>query len=232
MASGRHSMRKRILIVEDDPNIARLLLDNLTIDGFEARWATDAHAGLVACQEFIPDLVLLDVMLPDGSGLDVVALLRQGGRRSLIILSARGGKSDKLAGLTLGADDYVTKPFDMGELVARIRAILRRTSSESGAIRIGGIEIDFHRQRAVGPRGEMHFTAREFEILRYLASHQSRVVHRDQLLRDVWGIDKVTARVVDIAIARLRKKIEVDPRAPTFIRTVHGDGYCLTLDPP
>jgi len=223
-------MPKRILIVEDDAGIARLLLDNLAIDGFDVRWAADAHQALVICHEFLPDLVLLDIMLPDRSGLDVVGLLRQGGRRGVVILSARGQKADKLSGLKLGADDYVTKPFDIEELVARIRAVLRRTSSSDESITIGKLSVDFRRQRARGPEGEIHLTAREFEILRYLASHHHRVVHRDQLLKDVWGSDEATSRSVDIAIARLRKKIEEDPHSPKFIRTVHGDGYCLTFD--
>jgi len=222
-------MRQRILIVEDDPGIARLLLDNLTIDGFDVRCVATAHEALVACQEFLPALVVLDIMLPDRSGLEVFGRLRQGGRRGVVILSARGQKADKLRGLTLGADDYVTKPFEIEELVARIRAVLRRTTASAEAIQIGKLRIDFGNRRAVGPDGEVHLTAREFDILRYLVEHQRRVVHRDQLLRDVWGSEDATPRSVDIAIARLRKKIEDAPHAPKFIRKVHGDGYCLTV---
>ncbi|HET7055205.1 MAG TPA: response regulator transcription factor, partial [Thermomicrobiales bacterium] len=164
-------MRKRVLIIEDDAGIARLLLDNLTIDGFDVRCAHDAHDGLVACQEFLPDLVLLDVMLPDRIGFDLVGLLRQGGRRSVIVLSARGSKADKVDGLTRGADDYVTKPFDIEELVARIHAVLRHTQPAANVARIGRIEFDFEQHQATGPSGQVHFTAREFEILRYLAAH-------------------------------------------------------------
>ena len=222
-------MPKRILIVEDDAGIAKLLLDNLTIDGFAVKWASDAHQALVLCQEFLPDLVLLDIMLPGRTGLEIFGLLRQGGRRGVIILSARGQKRDKLAGLKLGADDYVTKPFDLEELVARIRAVLRRTSVPDGPIRIGKLSVDFRQHRASNPKGDVHLTSREFEILRYLVAHHRRVVHRDQLLKDVWD-SAGTAQSVSIAIARLRKKIEDDPAAPRIIRTVHGDGYCLTYD--
>ncbi len=221
-------MAKRILIVEDDAGIAKLLCDNLTIDGFVVKWAADAHHALVDCRAFRPDLVLLDIMLPGKSGFELCGLLRQGGRRPVIMVSARGQRSDKIRGLQLGADDYVTKPFDIEELVARIHAVLRRSAAPE-RIKIGRMIIDFKGLRATTPSGEVHLTHREFEVLRYLAAHLDRTVHRDQLLADVWGVvDGSTTRSVDFAIARLRKKIEEDPHNPRFIRTVHGDGYCLT----
>lgn len=225
-------MSKRILIVEDDAGIAKILCDNLVIDGFTVKWAADGHAALVTCRAFLPDLVLLDLMLPDQSGFELCGLLRQGGRRPVIMVSARSQRSDKIRGLELGADDYITKPFDIEELVARIRAVLRRTTPTSDRIKIGNITIDFKGLRATSPAGDLHLTHREFEVLRYLAAHHDRTVHRDQLLADVWGVvDGSTTRSVDFAIGRLRKKIEVDPHNPKFIRTVHGDGYCLTVDP-
>ena len=222
-------MSHRILIVEDDPGIAKLLSDNLVIDGFTVQWAADAPQAIAACRTFVPDLVLLDIMLPGKSGFDVCRLLRQGDR-PVIIVSARSQRADKLKGLGLGADDYVTKPFDFEELVARIHAVLRRTIREPDRLSLGQIHVDFREMNARGPNGEVHLTHREFQVLQYLAMHRERTVHRDQLLLDVWGvIDGSTTRAVDFAISRLRKKIEDEPHNPKFIRTVRGDGYCLTI---
>jgi two-component system alkaline phosphatase synthesis response regulator PhoP len=223
---------KRILIVEDDEGIARVLTDNLKIDGFNVRWAGTAHDALVESQSFRPDLVLLDIMLAgEPNGFDICSVLRQGGRCGVIMVSARSQREDKLRGLKLGADDYVTKPFDMEELSARINAVLRRTVLVVSRIRIGDIEIDFESHMARRGSTAIHLTHREFEMLRYLAEHRDRVVHRNELLRDVWGIvDGSTTRSVDFAVARLRRKIEPNPPEPRFLRTVHGDGYSLTLD--
>jgi len=224
--------QKRILIVEDDEGIARVLADNLKIDGFNVRWARTAHDALVESQSFHPDLVLLDIMLAgEPNGFDICGVLRQGGRCGVIMVSARSQREDKLRGLKLGADDYVTKPFDMEELSARINAVLRRTVLVVSRIRIGDIEIDFESHTARRGSTPIHLTHREFEMLRYLAEHRDRVVHRNELLRDVWGIvDGSTTRSVDFAVARLRRKIEPNPPEPRFLRTVHGDGYSLTLD--
>ena len=145
------------------------------------------------------------------------------------MVSARSQRKDKIRGLELGADDYVTKPFDMEELVARIHAVLRRSPPPVGRLKLGTLTIDFSSLNAKGPQGEVHLTHREFEVLRFLAANRDRPVHRDQLLAEVWGVaDGSTTRSVDFAIARLRKKIEDDPHHPKFIKTVHGDGYCLT----
>lgn len=221
-------MRPRILIVEDDPGIARLLRDNLNIDGFDVQWAQDGQAAIAATRTFVPDLVLLDVMLPDKNGLELCGLFRQNGH-AVIIVSARGQRTDKLRGLGLGADDYVTKPFDFEELVARIRAVLRRANTADDGIVLGAITVDFRAMTATGPDGVVALTHREFAVLQYLANHRDRPVHRDRLLLDIWGIiDGSTTRAVDFAISRLRRKIERDPHNPRFIRTVRGDGYCLT----
>ena len=224
--------QKRILIVEDEEGIARVLADNLRIDGFAVRWARTAHEALVESQSFRPDLVLLDIMLagqPDG--FEICRVLRQGGRCGVIILSARGQREDKLRGLGAGADDYVTKPFDMEELAARINAVLRRTVLVVSRIRLGDIEVDFEAHTALRGKTPLHLTHREFEILRYLAERRDRVVHRDELLREVWEIvEGSTTRAVDLAVARLRQKIEPNPPEPRFLRTVHGDGYSLTVD--
>src|SRR5215216_7692919 len=224
--------QKRILIIEDDEGIARVLRDNLRIDGFNVRWARTAHDALVESQSFRPDLVLLDIMLAgEPSGFEICTVLRQGGRCGVIVVSARSQREDKLRGLGVGADDYVTKPFDMEELAARIHAVLRRTVLVVSHIRLGDIEIDFEARTAKRGSRPIHLTHREFEILRYLAERRDRVVHRDELLREVWGIvDGSTTRAVDFAVARLRRKIEPNPPEPRFLRTVHGDAYSLSVD--
>jgi DNA-binding response OmpR family regulator len=222
-------MKPRILIVEDDSSLAQIIRDNLLLDGFDVEWASHAERALGLYRSFGPDLVLLDVMLPDLSGFELARALRHGGKTPIIILSARGEKTDKLTGLRLGADDYITKPFDMEELVARINTVLRRMKPTVTAIRLADITINFQSGTATGPRGDLHLTHREFEILRVLSERRSRVVFRDELFREVWGfLDTSTTRSVDRAVSRLRQKIEPDPRTPRFLRTVHGDGYILT----
>jgi DNA-binding response OmpR family regulator len=222
-------MKPRILIVEDDSSLAQILRDNLLLDGFDVEWASQAERALALYRSFVPDLVLVDVMLPDLSGFELARILRHGGKTPIVILSARGEKADKLLGLRLGADDYITKPFDMEELVARINTVLRRMKPTIAAIRLADVTIDFSSETATGPEGDLHLTHREFEILRVLAERRSRVVFRDELFREVWGfLDTSTTRSVDRAVSRLRQKIEADPRTPRFLRTVHGDGYILT----
>jgi len=223
-------MPSRILIVEDDAPLARVLIDNLQIDGFDVKWTANGDDALPAARAFVPDLILLDVMLPGRSGFDLCRILRQNGKTPIIMLSVRGQKNDKIRALELGADDYVTKPFDMEELVARIRAALRRMKSPVDRIRLGDVSVNFRTLRATGPAGEVHLTHREFEVLRYLASHGEHVVTRDELLREVWGQFDSLTRPIDNAIARIRKKIEPDPRNPRFIHTVRGDGYALTFE--
>jgi DNA-binding response OmpR family regulator len=168
-------------------------------------------------------------MLPDTTGFDVCSTLRRRGAAALIILTARGQKADKLRGLNLGADDYVTKPFDIDELLARIHAVLRRARASVVTLVLGEVTVDLQSQRAITPTHTIALTRRECELLQYLAERRDRVVHRDEMLREVWGYPEVPiTRSVDSAIARLRKKIEPDPHHPLFIHTVHGDGYCLT----
>ena len=222
-------MRPRILIVEDDSSLAQILRDNLHMDGFEVEWASHPDRALALYRSFVPDLILLDVMLPDVSGFELARALSHGGKTPVIILSARGEKADKLTGLRLGADDYITKPFDMEELVARINTVLRRVKPSISVIRLADVTIDFRNGTATGRLGELHLTHREFEILRVLAERRPSVVLRDELFREVWGfLDTSTTRSVDRAVSRLRQKIEADPRNPRFLRTVHGDGYILT----
>ncbi len=222
-------MKKRILVIEDDAALARVLRDNLVFDGFDVVCVTDGEAALRHVGASAPDLVVLDIMLPDMSGFDLCGVLRQGGRTPIIMLTARSQKADKLRGLNLGADDYITKPFDLEELLARVRAVLRRSRPTIDQLVLGRVTIEFRTQHAVKGSRTLHLTHREFEILQYLAERQERVVYRNELLREVWGYPDVpTTRSVDHAIARLRKKIESDPHHPRFIHTVHGDGYCLT----
>jgi DNA-binding response OmpR family regulator len=223
-------MKKRILVVEDDESLACVLRDNLAFAGFEVDWVPNGDTALRAVRTSAPDLLLLDVMLPRHDGFELFGLLAQGGRTPVIFLTARGQKADKIRGLNLGADDYVTKPFHFEELLARIHAVLRRARPAVDSLVIGQMVVNFRRHHAsVGGR-ECHLTHREFEVLRYLAEREGRVVSRSELLREVWGyLDMPNTRAVDHAIARLRKKIEFDPHQPRFIQTVHGDGYCLTM---
>jgi DNA-binding response OmpR family regulator len=224
-------MRSRILIVEDDTSLAQILRDNLEVDGFEVQWAAEPEEALRIERSFVPDLILLDVMLPGISGFELGRVLRRGRRTPIIILSARDEKADKLQGLRLGADDYVTKPFDMEELVARIQTVLRRVRPALGTIRMGTVTVDFQGRVATNAGADLRLTQREFEILRVLAERHSRMVYRDELFREIWGLVHVTpTRSVDRAVSRLRQKIEADPRNPRFLKTVHGDGYILTPD--
>jgi two-component system, OmpR family, response regulator VicR len=221
-------MLKRILVVDDDGALSEVIKDRLEIEGFSVECAADGDDALRRSESFMPDLVLLDVMLPRRSGFDLAPVVRQSRKVPIIFLSARGLQIDKLRGLELGADDYITKPFDMAELLARIRAVLRRAGGVVDLIRLGGITIDFVRRRAVGPAGAIALTNREFEILQFLAERPKRTVHRDQLIQQVWGsVSPGTMRSVDRAVARLREKIEPDTKRPRYLITAYGDGYSL-----
>ena len=222
-------MKKRILIVEDDAALARVLADNLRFSGFEVETVDDGAEVIKRMRVFAPDLVLLDVMLPGPDGFELCGLVRQGGRTPVIMMTARDQKRDKLRGLELGADDYVTKPFDFEELQARIRAVLRRARQMVVRITLGETLIDFRAFKALRGRRELRLSRREFDLLSYLAEREGAVVPRSELLREVWGFpDEPSTRAVDYAIRRLRRKIERDPHNPQHIHTVHGDGYCLT----
>lgn len=223
-------MKKRILIVEDDQALARVLADNLRFSGYEVAHLADGAEVVTKVRTFAPDLVLLDVMLPNKDGFSLLGLIRQGGRTPVIMLTARDQKADKLEGLERGADDYVTKPFDFEELQARIRAVLRRARKMVVRIALGDAEIDFEAFKATRHGKDLKLSRREFDLLLYLAEREGSVVPRSELLREVWGFPEEPAtRAVDYAIRRLRVKIEPDPRQPCHIHTVHGDGYSLTL---
>src|SRR5262245_6892614 len=223
-------MPRRILIVDDDAALSEVIRDKLIIEGFSVECAADADCALHQSDSFMPDLVLLDVMLPRSSGFDLVPMLRQSRKVPIIFLSARWLQVDKLRSLELGANDYITKPFDMQELLARIRAVLRRTAGVVELITLGAVTVDFNRRLATGPGGAIPLTNREFEILQFLAERGNRTVHRDQLIHQVWGaISPGTARSVDRAIARLREKIEPDTKHPKYLVTAYGDGYSLRV---
>jgi two-component system response regulator VicR len=223
-------MNNRVLIVEDDKSIARLLRDNLEYEGFSVEWASNGQEALQKAHRHSPDLVLLDLMLPPG--VDAYELCRtfstvQG--KAVIIITARGQKEERVRGLRLGADDYIVKPFALDELLARIHAVLRRTSPPRDVLRLGDAEIDLRRLRARKGGQDLALTDREFEILRYLAGREGRLVTRDELLQLVWGYTEAPlTRAVDSFIFRLRRKIEPDPHHPRYIRTAHGGGYRLT----
>lgn len=222
-------MKKRILVVEDDVPLASVLCDQLAFEGFEVERASDVPGALVRAEQFAPDLVVLDAMLPGGDGFELCGALRKGGRTAIVMLTARTQKVDKLRGLSLGADDYVTKPFDLEELLARIAAVLRRASPQVDRLVLGDAIIDFSTLRAFTKDEPIVLSRREFDVLRYLAERHGHVVSRGELLQQVWWYAGTPiTRSVDHAITRLRKKIEPDPRQPQFIHTVHGDGYCLT----
>lgn len=222
--------RQRILIVEDDRALARVLSYNLSFSGFDVDWVDDGAEVLNRVRATSPDLVLLDVMLPGRDGFNLCGLIRQGGRTPVIMLTARDQKSDKLKGLELGADDYITKPFDFEELQARIRAVLRRARRNATRITIGDAVIDFVAFTATRAGTDLRLSRREFDLLGYLAEREGRIVQRDELLREIWGYpDEPATRAVDYAIRRLRRKLEADPHNPRHIHTVHGNGYSLTL---
>ena len=228
---------KKILIVEDDRAILRGLKDNLEFESYDVLTATDGEHGYALLKEHKPDLVILDLMLPRMSGQDFCRMARaEGIRTPVLILTARGREIDRVAGLDLGADDYVTKPFSVPELMARVRALFRRVQqSRTGdlpdALRCGDVSVDFKAFEARKAGSIIEMSRKEFGILRLLAARAGEVVSRDELLDEVWGYDQhPTTRTVDNHIALLRAKIETDPANPSRLLTVHGVGYKLVLD--
>jgi two-component system alkaline phosphatase synthesis response regulator PhoP len=221
---------KRILVVEDDPQMLLGLKDNLELDGYEAITARDGEEGVQKGLALNPDAIILDLMLPKLSGFEVCRALRARGQQApILMLTARSLASEKVKGLELGADDYVTKPFNIRELLARIRALLRRAGPRTPSpeqFRAVGLQLDFRRKKAWRGGKPLTLTALEFEVLRYLIGRRGEAVSRDELLRDVWGYrDTVTTRTVDNLVAHLRKKIERRPNEPQHLLTVHGTGY-------
>jgi two-component system, OmpR family, alkaline phosphatase synthesis response regulator PhoP len=222
-------MDKKILLVEDEPGLLLTLSDRLRSEGYHVETAADGQKGYERASAEPFDLVILDVMLPRKSGLDVCRDLRQQGFTTpVLMLTARGEVVDKVVGLKLGADDYVAKPFDMMELLARIEALLRRPSppAASGAFQFGNLRVDF-RSTIVSRDGEnITLSAREFQLLRYFIEHRGETLSREELLKNVWGYTALpVTRTVDVHVAWLRQKLEPEPKHPQYIVTVQGLGY-------
>ena len=222
--------RQKILIVEDEPDMVLGLRDNFEFEGYEVVTASDGAAGLDKARSEKPDLMILDIMMPKLSGLEVCKTLRgEGFEKPIIMLTARGQEIDKVVGLELGADDYVTKPFSIRELLARVRAILRRTEGGKRRLsryRFSDVELDFEIYRATRAGEALEMSPREFELLRYLIERKGETVSRDQLLEDVWGYESYpSTRTVDTHIAKLRAKIGDSGSEPRYILTMHGSGY-------
>jgi two-component system alkaline phosphatase synthesis response regulator PhoP len=229
-------MTQRILLVEDELGLVMTLSDRLRSEGYAVEIAEDGETGLARATNEPFDLIILDVMLPRRGGFDVCRDLRQRGVRTpIIMLTARGQITDKVVGLKIGADDYVTKPFEMMELLARVEAQLRRWSVSVGAgggtlntevYQFGDIRVDFRRAEAYRGEDVIELSAKEFKLLRYLIEHRGAALSRDELLNEVWGYDAaVSTRTVDVHVAWLRQKLEANQRHPQFILTIHGLGY-------
>lgn len=221
---------KRILVIEDDPAIVRGLEAALTSEHYEVLTAVDGEKGYTMAKRESVDLILLDIMLPRMNGQDVCRKLRADGIETpIIMLTSKNEELDKVLGLELGADDYVTKPFSIRELLARIKALLRRRGelkTEIETYAFGNVEIDFVKQEATMDKTSLKLSAKEFEVLKYFAAHEGQVVSREQFLNDVWGFENFpTTRTVDNYILSLRKKIEIDPAHPKHLLTVHTVGY-------
>jgi DNA-binding response OmpR family regulator len=224
---------RKVLIVEDDQAMAVALRDGFTYEGYSVQVARDGAAGLRLATERGLDLVILDVMLPRLSGLDVCRQLRGAGNNTpIIMLTARGQEIDKVLGLKTGADDYVTKPFSFLELMARVEAVLRRASKPAEQVEsaeFGDVEVNFKTFEATKSGRPLELSPREFKMMKYFAEHRGEVVTRDQLLDSVWGYDGLPlTRTVDMHIAKLRQKIEDTPGDPRHIITVHRVGYKFT----
>jgi DNA-binding response OmpR family regulator len=228
---------KKILVIEDDLAILRGLKDNLEYEGYQVMEAADGEAGYCQIKEQKPDLIVLDLMLPKMSGYEVCRKVREEGITvPILMLTARGEEMDRVLGLDLGADDYVTKPFSLLELLARIRAIFRRIQqSKSGELpellKLGDVVVDFKRFETLKDGKRIKLTRKEYGILRLLALREGEVVTRDELLDEVWGYGRYpTTRTVDNHIGLLRNKLEDDPAHPRYLITVHGVGYKLVLE--
>jgi DNA-binding response OmpR family regulator len=220
---------RSVLVVEDDKAMSIALRDGLASEGFRVVCAATGDDGFSLATERPPDIVILDVMLPRLNGLDVCRRLRAAGNAvPIIMLTARGQEADRVLGLKLGADDYVTKPFSFLELIARVEAVLRRRPASAGiqAYEFGAVRIDFRHHEATKGGSRIDLTPREFLLMAYLVAHRGTVVTRDELLDAVWGYDNMPfTRTVDTHIAKLRKKIEEDPASPRYLVTLHRLGY-------
>ncbi|MCR4374318.1 MAG: response regulator transcription factor [Acidobacteria bacterium] len=221
---------RRVLLIEDEPGLVLTLTDRLTSEGYDVGAASDGLSGLERATREPWDVILLDVMLPGANGFDVCRDLRQRGITTpIIMLTARGQVVDKVLGLKLGADDYLTKPFDMLELTARVEVQLRRASaahSGTAPYHFGNISVDFRKAQVLKDGVELDLSAREFLLLKYFIEHREATLTRDELLNEVWGYHSMpSTRTVDVHVAWLRQKIEPNSRNPQYVLTVHGLGY-------
>lgn len=226
---------KKILIVEDEPAMRLGLKDNLEFEGYEVELAEDGEEGLSKIMNNNFDLIILDVMMPKLSGFDVCKKMRADGNETpIIVLSAKGEELDKVLGLEFGADDYVTKPFSLRELLARVKAILRRNNLHSQVtetIKIGKLSFDFNSFSVFENQTPINMSYKEFEVIHHLWNNKNKTVSRDQLLTNIWGSDVfTTSRTIDNFILKLRNKIEKDPNKPQLIITIHGIGYKLIVN--
>ena len=219
----------KILIVEDEADMLKGLRDNFEYEGYQVVAVKDGEEGLRRASSDKPDLVILDVMLPKMSGLEMCKRLRARSRVPILMLTARGQEVDKVAGLELGADDYVTKPFSIRELLARVKALLRRADPGRQPIEgysFGAVSVDFLTHRATRSGRPLEFSTMELELLRYFILHRGEPLSRDRLLEEVWGYENSpTTRTVDTHVMKVRQKVEEDPSHPRFILTLHGTGY-------
>ena len=224
-------MKERILIIEDEVDLVKGLKMNLVDEGYEVDYALDGKEGLEKALGEKQDLILLDIMLPGIDGLEICKELRRNKIGiPILMLTAKGEEIDKVIGLEIGADDYISKPFSIRELLARIKAHLRRENRNvemvPGVFQLGSIKIDFDQFKIIRLEGEIDLTSLEVEVLRYLIGQDGKVVSRDDLLNKIWGYEKYpTTRTIDNHILKLRKKIEIDPNHPRHILTVYGGGY-------
>jgi two-component system alkaline phosphatase synthesis response regulator PhoP len=225
------TVNPRVLLVEDEPGLRLTLSDRLGSEGYSVETAIDGESGLARASDGTHDLIILDVMLPRMNGFDVCREVRHRGVTTpILMLTARGQVVDKVVGLKLGADDYLTKPFETIELMARLEALLRRAPSAAqpggDAYRFGDVSVDFRKMEVVRGGEAVDLSAREFKLLRHFIAHRGATLSRDALLADVWGYDEMPlTRTVDVHVAGLRQKIEANPKLPEYILTVHGLGY-------
>lgn len=224
-------MPKKILILEDDPGIAMSIKDELEYEGYTVYQAEDAAQGFRTIEDKTPDLIILDIMLPDMDGYEICKRLRSEGTKTpIIMLTVRDKEIDRVLGLELGADDYVSKPFSLRELLARIKAVLRRTNATEDSLTsysFGRIELDFKKYEAIKDGKKLELTPLEFHMLKFFIQKKGEVITRDQFLDRIWGEDnvQVSFRTVDSHIANIRKKIETDPSSPKHILSTRGIGY-------
>jgi two-component system, OmpR family, KDP operon response regulator KdpE len=232
----RKAAGARVLVIDDEPEIGRAVRLGLQSAGFTVEWEDRGQAGIDRVAQWRPDVILLDLSLPDLDGVEVCKRLRSWTQTPIIVLSVRAHEADKVAALEQGADDYLTKPFGMGELIARIRVALRHTAQSTGAaedaagalVRVGALELDLERRLVTVEGREVHLTPTEYEVLKYLAAHMGKVVTHHMLLHAVWGpAYEAEAHYLRVFINQLRRKIELDPSRPRYLITEPGIGYRL-----